>query len=211
MSEELRLEPPDGTEGVLEGSIQWGEEEGLDPVLVHAITVPLAPLRLGENAQDKEPVLRLHSIRFAVRSWRELAGRTFSFPNVVRHVEADGESHPLYDIYGSLRLAADYHQVLMSTVAFDQFEGCRVVARLAGSVRSVADPPAFTPADFSCETSLTVGPISVRGDLGSSSVPTLAEAEKLAQSLLRLEDYEQPRNLNGGVRLRPACPGSGSR
>jgi hypothetical protein len=175
MSEELRLKPLASAEGVMDGSIQWGEEEGLDPVLVHAITVPLAPLRLGEQEYDEAPVLRLNSIRFAVRSWRQLGGRTFSFPKVVRHIEADGESHPVYDIYGSLRLGAEYHQVLMTSIVFGQYDGCRVVASLRGSVRSVADPPPFTPADFSCETSLTVGPVSVRGDMGSTAAPALAE------------------------------------
>ena len=210
MSEELRLKQLSSTEGVLDGSIQWGEEEGLDPVLVHAITVPLAPLRLGEQAYDEAPVLSLYSIRFAVRSWRQLEGRTFSFPNVVRHIEADGESHPVYDIYGSLRLGPEYHQVLMTSIAFGQYDGCRVVANLRGSVRSVAHPPLFTPADFSCETSLTVGPVSVRGDLGSTAVPALAEAEKLAHGLLRFEDYEPPRNQNGRALLKPSCRGSGS-
>lgn len=205
MSEELRLEPLGSIEGVLDGSIQWGEEEGMDPTLVHAITVPLAPLRLGEQADDDSPVLRLDSIRFAVQSWRQLEGKAFSFPNVVRHIEAEGESHPVYDIYGSLRLGDDYHQVLMTNIAFGQYEGCQVAASLKGSVRSVANPPLFAPTDFSCDVSLTLGPVSVRGDLGSTAVPALAEAEELSRSLLRLEDYEPPRDQKGRTLFQPSC------
>ncbi|MGS0687390.1 hypothetical protein ACVBEQ_19930 [Nakamurella sp. GG22] len=205
MSEHLQFTQLAGADGELEGSIQWGEEEGLEPVLVHAISVPLGPLRLSEKASDETPALRLHSVRFGVRSWRELADRTYSFPNVVKTLDADGESHPVYDIYGSLQLGADYHQVLITTIAFGQFDGCRVGTSLTGSVRSVTDPPSFSPADFSCEGFLTIGPTSVRGDLGSSSVPTLAEAEKLTGSLLRLEDYGAPGMRNGTVLLKPSC------
>jgi len=205
MSEELRLKPQSGAEGVMDGSIQWGQEEGLDPVLVHAITIPLTPVRLGENTHDEKPLLRLNSIRFGVRSWRELEGKTFSFPNVVRHIEADGESHPVYDIYGSLRLGSDYHQALISNITFGQYEGCRIEASLEGRVQSVAEPPLFTPTDFTCEASLTVGPVAVRGDLGTNFVPTRADAEELAQRLLRLDDYESPHDHKGGVSFKPSC------
>ncbi len=201
----LKLLP--STEGVLEGSIEWGGEEDLDPALVHAITVPLAPLRLSERAHDEAPIVRLHSIRVAVRSWRELGNKTFSFPNVVRRIDADGGSNAIYDIYGSLRLGAEYHQVLMTHIAFGQYEGCRVAASLKGSVRSVANPPLFAPAEFSCNTSLSVGPVFIRGDVGSNALPALTEAEELTQRLLRLRDYEPPRNENGRVLLSPSCPG----
>ncbi len=204
MAEPLLLEPA-GTDAALDASIQWGEEEGPDPTLVHAITVPLGPVRLGDQSDDDEPVLRLHAIRFDVRSWRELAGRSFAFPNVVREIEADGESHPVYDIYGSLRLGEDYHQVTMSGIAFDQFDGCRVTATLAGRVESVTQPPRFDPTDFTCAATLTVGPVTVRGDLASTTVPAAAQAQELAQQLLRLEDYQAVRERGGRAVLEPAC------
>ena len=203
VSEQLHLEPA-GTDATLDASIQWGGEEGPDPTLVHAITVPLGPVRLGDESDADEPLLRLHTIRFDVRSWRELAGRSFSFPNVVREIEAEGESHPVYDIYGSLRLGDEYHQVTMSGVAFDEFDGGRVTATLAGRVDSVAQPPRFDPTDFTCAATLTVGPVTVRGDLASTTVPTVAQAQELAQQLLRLEDYRPVRERGGSVILEPA-------
>ena len=205
MAEELSLMQPAGADGELEGSIEWGDEADPHPVVVHAIRVPLAPLRLGEHAFDDEPVLQLHSIRFGVKSWRQLAGRTFSFPNVVRHITSDGESRPIYDIYGSLRMGAEYHQVLATGIAFGTYQGCRVEVNLSGSVNSVAHPPLFSPTDFSCDASLALGPILVRGDLGSSTLPDLAEAQEQAQRLLRLEDYEPPQDHNGRVLIRPTC------
>jgi hypothetical protein len=205
MSDELRLKQLVGADGVVDGRIQWGEEEGLDPMVVHAVTVPLAPLRLGDDAHDERPVLRLHSIRFDVQSWRELEGRSFSFPNVVREIMAEGRSYPVYDIYGSLRLGSDYHQVLMTSIAFAQYDGCTVDARLEGRVQSVTEPPRFAPTDFTCEASLTVGPVAVVGDLGSSTFPSRADAEELARKLLRLEDYGSPEDHEGGVRFAPSC------
>lgn len=205
MPDELRLEPRPGAEGEVEGTIQWGGEEGPDPRLVHAITVPLAPLRLGKRAHHKRPVLRLHSIRLDVRSWRELEGRSFSFPNVVMQILAEGESHPVYDIYGSLELGSDYHQVLMSSIAFGRYDGCRIDAKLEGRVQSVAEPPLFAATDFTCAASLTVGPVSVRGDLGSSTVPGRTEAEEVAQKLLHLQDYESPQDDQGGLSFAPSC------
>lgn len=209
MSAELRLKQLANTEGVLDGSIQWGEEEGLAPFLVHGITVSLTPLRLGERSYDDTPNLHLNSIRFAVRSWKELEGRTFSFPNVVRTIDADGESHPVYDIYGSLQLGDEYHQVVMTQISFGQYEGHRIVVSLRGSIRSVAHPPAFTPTDFSCEASLTLGSVSVRGDLRTRSVPNLTETEWLVQLLLHIEDYEPPQRQEGRALFSLACRGSG--
>lgn len=205
MAQHLRLTAAD-SDGELDASIQWGEEEGPDPTLVHAITVPLGPVQLGEQSDD-EPVLRLHSIRFDVRSWRELAGRSFSFPHVVREIEAEGESHPVYDIYGSLRLGDDYHQVIASGIAFGRYDGCRVTATLEGRVESIDHPPGFDPTDFTCDASLTLGPVTVRGDLGSTTLPAAAEAERLAQQLLRTEDYSSPRDRRGVVMLEPSCRG----
>jgi len=203
MAQQLRLTAAH-SEGVLDASIQWSAEEGPDPMLVHAITVPLGPVQLGEQSDD-EPVLRLHSIRFDVRSWRELAGRSFSFPNVVQEIEAEGESHPVYDIYGSLRLGNDYHQVTMASIAFGRYDGCRVTATLAGRVQSVTQPPGFDPTDFTGDATLTVGPVTVRGDLASTTVPAAAEAQQLAQQLLRTEDYGSPRERQGRVILEPSC------
>lgn len=203
MSEQLRLEPA-RTGATLDASIQWGAEEGPDPMLVHAITVPLGAVHIGERSAD-EPVLRLHSIRFGVRSWRDLAERSFSFPNVVREIDADGETHPVYDIYGSLRMGDDYHQVTMSGIAFGPFDGGRVTATLDGSVRSVARPPQFDETDFTCVATLTLGPVTVRGDLASTTVPDAAQAQELAQQLLRREDYRSPRERGGLVILEPTC------
>lgn len=74
----LQLKPAD-TGGTLDASIQWGEEEGPDPMLVHGITIPLGPVRLGGQADD-EPVLRL---RFDPLRRAQLAGTgrpQFHFP-----------------------------------------------------------------------------------------------------------------------------------
>ncbi|ACV78996.1 hypothetical protein [Nakamurella multipartita] len=211
MSDELTFKQQSGAEAVLDGSIQWGEEVGIDPVLVHAITVPLAALRLGEQTADDAPLLRLNSIRFGVASWRQLGGQSFSFPNVVRQIEADGESHPVYDIYGSLRMGSEYHQVVMTRIAFGPYDGCSVAVSMEGSVRSVSQPALFNQIDFACDASLTVGAVVVRGDLGSATPPTLAEADELTQRLLRLEDYRPPRSQNGRAVLEPLCPDSGRR
>lgn len=203
MAQQLRLTAAD-SDGALDASIQWSAEDGPEPMLVHAITVPLGPVRLGEQSDD-ESVLRLHSIRFDVRSWRELAGRSFSFRHVVREIEAEGESLPIYDIYGSLRLGDAYHDVIASGITFGRYDGCRVTATLEGRVESIDHPPGFDPTDFTCDATLTLGPVTVRGDLGSTTVPAAAEAERLAQQLLRTDDYGEPRDRRGVVVLEPSC------
>lgn len=209
MPEQLRWAPagsgPDPAPGAeLTGTIRWGEAEGPEPLLVHEITVPLAPVTLGEQTDD-EPVLRLHSIRFGVRSWRELAGRDFTFPTVVREIEEEGESTPVYDIYGNLRLGEEYHEVVPSGIEVGRIDGCRVPVTLTGQVRSVAPAPAFGPTDFTCAATLTLGPVAVRGDLASTAVPDADRARDLAARLLRVEDYRPPRDRRGIVVLEPDC------
>ena len=62
----------------LEGAIQWGEAEGDEPLLLHAITLSLAPLRIG-GRRCALPSSRLHSLRLPVSSWRQLDGQTTSW------------------------------------------------------------------------------------------------------------------------------------
>ncbi|WP_420123670.1 hypothetical protein [Nakamurella sp.] len=209
MPEHLRWTPagsgPDPAPGAeLTGTIRWGEAEGPEPLLVHEISVPLGPVTLGELADD-EPMLRLHSIRFGVRSWRELAGRDFTFPTVVREIEEEGESTPVFDIYGSLRLGEGYHEVVPSGVVFGAIDGCRVTVTITGQVRPVAPVPAFETTDFTCAATLTLGPVTVRGDLASSEVPDAAGAGELATRLLRVEDYRSPRPRRGVIVVEPDC------
>lgn len=209
MPEHLRWTPagsgPDPAPGAeLTGTIRWGEAEGPEPLLVHEISVPLGPVTLGELADD-EPMLRLHSIRFGVRSWRELAGRDFTFPTVVREIEEEGESTPVFDIYGSLRLGEEYHEVVPAAVAIGELDGCRVPVTITGRVRSLAPAPAFEPTDFTCAATVALGAVTVRGDLASSEVPDEAEAGELATRLLRVEDYRPPRVRRGLVVLEPDC------
>ena len=203
MADELRLEPS-GAKGVLEASIRIDRELGRKPFLVYAITIPLAPVRLSEKAQDDEPLLRLHSIRLEVRSWRALDGRTFSFPNVVTTVEADGESRQVYDIYGSLRLGEEYQQVDMASIGFGRVDGGCVVASLQGTITSTAEPDHFSPVDFRCEATLEILPVSVKGDVASGDVPSPSEAAELAATLLDLDDYESPRKEKGSTVFAPA-------
>jgi hypothetical protein len=193
------------TKGVLSASIQWGEAEGTEPILLHRVTVELAPVKIG-GLRTPSPRLRLHSIRFGVRSWKELEGRSYRFPNVVRVIREDGESYPIYDIYGSLKLGEDYHEVVVSSLEFDEPRAaCTLPVNVRGTIKATGSPPSFAPTDFHLRCGLTISDVQVLGDGASSKFPELDEARDLAASLLELDDYEPVRIEQQRPVLMPRC------
>jgi hypothetical protein len=190
----------------LEGAIQWGEAEGDDPLLLHAITLSLAPLRLGAR-EVRAPKLRLHSLRLPVSSWRQHDGQTYELGNVVREITADGESHPILDGYGSLKLGESYHDVAPRLLRFGPRKRCVLALHLEGRLTATDKPPSFAAVDFALDADLRVGPVSVVGDSGGDDYPSPGEPAELAARLLDLDAYEPP-TLDGHCTiLRPRCRG----
>ncbi|MGH3620586.1 MAG: hypothetical protein ACRDQ5_02195 [Sciscionella sp.] len=194
-------------EGVLEASIRWGEAEGDDPLLLHAITVHLGSLSLGGGVEDTAPKLRLHSIRFPVSSWTQLQGRAYRFPNLVRCVVADGESDPIYDIYGSLKIGDRYHEVVPSLLRFDPDTGCTLGVHLDAEINPTDTPPSFASTAFTLDAELTVAVVRVVGDAASPDYPSLTEASELSRQLLDLNRYAAPVVKDGCVTFAPRCAG----
>lgn len=193
------------TNGTLGASIQWGEAEGTEPILLHRVTVELAPVKIGD-VRTASPRLRLHSIRFGVRSWKELEGRSYRFPNVVRLIQEDGGSYPIYDIYGSLKLGEHYHEVIVSSLDFDgERSACILPVHMRGTLKATDSPPSFAPTDFQLGCGLTILAVQVLGDGASSKFPELDEAKDLAASLLELDDYEPVRIEQQRPVLMPRC------
>ncbi|MGH2917918.1 MAG: hypothetical protein ACRDLS_04860 [Solirubrobacteraceae bacterium] len=191
-------------EGTLEGAIRWGEAEGDDPLLLHAITLLLAPLRVGD--QDvPEPKLRLHSLRLPVSSWAQLAGGSYPLGNVVREIVADGESHPVYDAYGSLKLGDVYHEVVPSLVSFEPRDGCALALHVEGRIEPADAPPSFAPVDFAIDADVALAAVRVVGDAGAAGYPSQERANPLAERLLDVDDYEPPVVEDGCVVLHPRC------
>jgi hypothetical protein len=193
-------------EATLEGAIQWGEAEGDDPLLLHAITLSLAPLRIGTR-EVRGPKLRLHSLRLPVSSWRQLDGQTYELGNVVREISADGESYPILDGYGSLKLGEDYHDVAPTLLRFGPRERCVLALHLEGRLTATDAPPSFAAVDFSIDADLKVGPVSVVGDSGGDDYPPPGESAELAARLLDLAAYEPPAADGHCTVLRPRCRG----
>jgi hypothetical protein len=190
----------------LEGAIGWGEAEGDDPLLLHAITLALAPLRIG-GREVRSPKLRLDSLRLPVSSWRQLDGKTYELGNVVREIAADGESHPILDGYGSLKLGETYHDVAPTLLCFGPRKRCVLALHLEGRLTATDEPPSFAPVDFALHADLKVGPVSVVGDSGGDDYPSSGESAQLAARLLDLDAYEPPAVDDGCTILRPRCRG----
>lgn len=188
----------------LEGAIQWGEAEGDDPLLLHAITLSLAPLRIG-GQEVRAPKLRLHSLRLPVSSWRQLDGQTYELGNVVREITADGESHPVHDGYGSLKLGEEYHDAAPMRVRFGPRKGCVLALHLDGRLTATDEPPSFAPVDFAIDADLKVGPVRVVGDSGGDAYPSPDESAELATRLLDLDAYRPPVVDDHCTVLRPRC------
>jgi hypothetical protein len=195
-------------EGTLEGSIRWGEAEGDDPLLLHAITLLLGPLRVGgESVPD--PKLRLHSVRLPVSSWSQLTHATYRLGDVAREIMADGEAHPIYDAYGSLKLGDAYHTVQPRLLRFGACDGCVLSLHLEGSIDATDAPPSFAPTDFAIDGDVVVGAVRVVGDSGADGYPAEDQARELAARLLDCDAYEAPVVERGCVVLHPRCRGGG--
>jgi hypothetical protein len=201
--DELRV-----TGATLTASIRWGEAEGPDALLLHEITLALAPLRVGSQ-RDDAPTLCVDSIRFGVTSWRQLEDRTFALGAVVRTIASDGEEHPIYDAYASLNVGEDYHPVHVSAIAFGAAEGCRLPMTCEARIEPDA-AGTFEPAALSLSATLDVGAVAVVGDTDEGAFPGPDEATELAGRLLDLGAYGEPAVVDGRVTLAPRCDGAGA-
>lgn len=201
--DELRV-----TGATLTASIQWGEAEGPDALLLHEITLALAPLQVGTQRDDL-PALCIDSIRFGVTSWRQLEGRTFALGEVVRTIASDGQEHPIYDAYASLNVGEDYHPVDVDAIAFGAADGCRLPMTCEARIEPDA-AGTFEPAALRLSATLDVGAVEVLGDMDDGDFPGLGEATELAGRLLDLGAYGEPVVADGRVTLAPRCDGDGA-
>lgn len=181
------------------GAILWDAESEDGPFLAHAIRVDFRPLPGREG--EAHPQLHVHSIRLPVRSWRELPGRSFTFPNVVRTIYADGEAIPILDIHASFRLGARYHTARISQIRFGGLAGCTLAATLTGTL-VIGDRQ---PIPFALDVPVELGPVLVTGNVASHEFPDLREAAGLADRLLATADYREPEVVDGCVAYRPDC------
>ncbi|MGH3768958.1 MAG: hypothetical protein ACRDS0_25020 [Pseudonocardiaceae bacterium] len=179
------------------GTILWDDESEDDPFLGHAIRVDFEPLPGREG--EAHPQLHVHSIRLPVRSWRQLQGRSFTFPNVVRKIYADGEEVPILDIHGSLRLGSDYHNAQVSEIRFGERTGCRIGVAVTGEL--VIGKQA--PIPFGLEVPVELSPVRVTGDVATGEFPDLQQAAELAGRLLTTADYREPEVVDGCVEYSP--------
>jgi hypothetical protein len=140
-----------------------------------------------------------------VRSWKELEGKAFPFRHAVRNISKDGESHPVYDIYGSLKLGEDYHEVVPSPIEFGSCTDCFLDARVEGVIQASDSPSSFAGATLDVRCRLAVAVVRVLGDSASSHFPEPAVAATLAGRLLELNDYEQPQTEQGCTVLLARC------
>lgn len=191
-------------EGTLEGAIQWGEAEGDDPLLLHAITVVLEPLQLGAQ-EVADPTLRLHSLRLPVASWAELEGQGYELGSVVREIAADGGTYPVYDAYGSLRLGEVFHDVAPTLLRFGSRDGCMLKLHLEGRLRATDTPPSFAPRDIAIDADVRIAAVTVVGDSGADDYPSPDEAAALSARLLDGDAYEPVVVHDGCTVLRPRC------
>ena len=140
-----------------------------------------------------------------MRSWKELEGRAFPFRHIIRNINKDGESHPIYDIYGSLKLGENYHEVIPSLIELGRCTDCFLDARVEGVIQASNSPPSFARATLDVRCRLAVAAVRVLGDSASSHFPEPAVAAALAGRLLELNDYEQPLIEQGCTVLLPRC------
>ena len=190
--------------GALSGTIEWGEEQGDEAQLLHEITLLLEPLH-GSDAAD--PKLTLDSVRLPVSSWAQLAGSSHKLGDVVRELVGDGESRPIYDAYGSLKLGEEYHEVVPSLLDFGARHGCVLHVRLEGRLNATDSPPSFASTDFTLEADVDLDAVRVIGNTRIAQFPPQDEAIELATRLLDVVTYEPPVIEGGCTVLRPRCNG----
>ena len=102
--------------GSLTARVFENKKVGLKPTLFFDILMPVEEFEY--NGEPQETAVVLNFIKFAVEHWRDLEGRTFSFPKN----PTDGY------IDGSLYLEAAHNPVDVTEIRFGAFEGSHVNA-----------------------------------------------------------------------------------
>ncbi len=190
--------------GTLEGEISWDSVEEAEPQLTHSIAIELAPFTFDGRHWQTE--LIFDPIIIKVRSWRELAGSKYRFPNILGCVYADGEEYPQYDIYGSIRLLDDYHRVDATRIEFGEISNHRIPASIEAKIHFRNAAAVYGSPKIALVTELTIGAVAVRGDRASNEYPDLDEALTLARHFLNMDDYEDPM-IDTCVKFNPKCLG----
>ena len=149
--------------------------------------------------------LTLHSLRLPALAWTQLEGQSYDLGNAVREITADGESHPVYDAYGSLKLGDAYHRVAPTLLRFGPRDGCVLRLHLEARLSATDAPPSFAPVDFAIDANVEIGPVHVVGDSGGGDYPSPDEAADLAARLLDVDAYEPGVVDDGCIVLRPRC------
>ena len=156
-------------EATLLGSILSNSVREMDTALLHVIEVRLRPAGL----------LTIARLNLGVRSWRQLEGRCFEFSTEPRRRFDEGEIVERYEVDGALQLGEGLELRRVTRVELGSF---------ANDVLSATVELAEEPEPLQLDLSL--GPVTVYGDMGLCDPPGASAAAELAACFLDLDDYE---------------------
>ena len=115
--------------GILSTRIFENKNAGILPTLFFDIEIPIEPFDFLGDQHDTTVVLNF--IKFGVRNWRELSGRTFEFPK-----------NPIGDyIDGSVFLDNAHNPVDVTKIQFGSFEAGAVTANLKFEIDFTLEGP----------------------------------------------------------------------
>lgn len=182
-----KIIPKSGTLGAI---VSGNSFEEIDLGLEYSIRIELLPFTL-EN-ESWETKINLWEIPFKVKSWKELSGRKFKFPKYPATAIFDGIEMPIEPhVEGSISLFNTHNTVRVGMINFKGITGHKIPVEMDIEIE-FSGASGYETVNFNLQAELTIGPVSIRGDIAKYSEPSFEDACKIAEEFLDLDDYAPP-------------------
>ncbi len=176
--------------GTLEAIVSGNSFEEIDLDLEYTIRIELLPFTLENESLETE--INLWEIPLNVTSWKELSRKQFKFPKFPATTTFDGIEMPIEPhVEGSIYLFNTHNTVRVGEISFKKISGHKIPVGIDMEIE-FSGASGYEPAKFTLQTELTIGPVSIRGDIAKYSEPSFEEACKIAEEFLDLDDYDSP-------------------
>ncbi len=179
--------------GTIEGEFSENSIARRGLGLGHTVRVELATGRPGD--ETGEAVLTLNTFDLPMKSWDDLQGREYGFPERLNQGFADGEPITIGPhLHGSIRLSGTNHPVKATLIAFGKIAEGKIPVRISLLVEPAAEAasPSATTANLDLTADLQIGGIKVRGDIAKLRAPSVDEARAIGARFLDLSQFGDP-------------------
>jgi hypothetical protein len=190
----LRQKLPSGIFKVKSGHIEariWSNSlERITTDMHYDIKIDLYPIYIED--QSWQSSIHLNTIKLDVRSWKELSERSFLFPKHPRTILKEGAEIPIEDfVEGYIFIFNVYNLIRVEKISFGKISSGGIFSTIEMEIE-FAKETGFEPLELRLEALLTLGAVSVCGDIAVLESPGMEEVGKIAKKFLTIEDYKKP-------------------